>query len=147
MSADWGRLLLALAVSAAAGIVAAWVVRKLLRRRRRRPSAPQLSLSFCPTEQRSSKRRTELEVPVQVSDADGQAPSRQAVMVNCSQGGLRLVGDEAYPVGTVLSIRGMSKKAVWLRVRVRNCLSSGPRWEVGCQFVRRPSRRQLRQLS
>jgi hypothetical protein len=116
----------------------------LRRRRARKPS--ELSVSFCPAEQRRSKRRTSLAVPVEVSDAAAQAPPREAVLTNCSEGGLRLLGGESYPVGTILSVRGTSGKTAWLRVRVRNCLTSGPRWEVGCQFLRRPSRKQLQQF-
>src|SRR5262249_49363426 len=129
MTAEWEQLVVPLLVALIAGGLTSWIVLKMLGRGRRRPKSKELSICLCPAEQRTSPRRTHLEVRVEVSDADALTRPWEAVMMNCSEGGLRLLGDARFAVGTVLSVRGTAKKkSDWMRVQVRNCLSSGPRW-------------------
>jgi hypothetical protein len=86
-------------------------------------------------------------LPVLISDVRGQTEPQTAVLLDRSRGGLRLLGEQVYSMGTVLRIRSAKAEATdWLNIRVTHCLRSGPHWEVGCQFVRPPTAQQLRDL-
>jgi hypothetical protein len=115
-----------------------WLVRHRAEKRR----------SLCPEEMRESPREPGKGVMVLVADGEGAGPREKAQVLDQSRGGLRLLCERVFSVGTVLSVRGpRAGKKAWLRIRVTHCLRSGPRWEVGCQFLQKPSAKQLRHLS
>jgi hypothetical protein len=68
-----------------------------------------------------------------------------------SEGGLSLLSEEAYPIGTLLVVR-LEKpgEASWgnqtMQVRVVHCRKSSAGWIVGCKFVDSPSASQMKQL-
>ena len=81
-------------------------------------------------------------------DAEAKGRSHKAELLDRSQGGLRMLGERVQSVGTVLSVRGpKAGKKGWLQVRVTHCLRAGARWEIGCQFVEKPTAKQLKSLA
>lgn len=104
--------------------------------------------SLCPEEQRREPREEGLHIPILVRPADTRIRGREATLMDRSRGGLRFVGEHVYSVGKVLHVKGpRAGKWGWIPVRVTHCLRAGPRWEVGCQFVQKPSAKQLKYLS
>src|SRR5262249_17967969 len=104
--------------------------------------------SLCPEEMRESAREPGQGSTLLLADGEGAGQREQVIVLDRSVGGLRLLSDRVFSVGTVLSVSGpRAGKHAWLRIRVTHCLRSGPGWEVGCQFLEKPSAKQLRHLS
>jgi hypothetical protein len=97
-------------------------------------------------ERRTSTRVDGPLLPVIVGSA-GNEPAHGLVL-DRSAGGVRLRVGQFFTVGSVLRVCGIlaGDSGPSLQVRVRSCLRSGQSWDVGCQFVRRPSLSQLRLL-
>jgi hypothetical protein len=93
------------------------------------------------TERRESLRRKGSRVKTQVTDVDTGADLGAAWVIDRSLGGLCLVMEKPLRVAAVVNLQTIHAPSgsPWVAVEVKSCRQRDGEWEVGCQFVRRPS--------
>jgi len=93
------------------------------------------------TERRDSFRRKGAYVKVDLADAAGKEVLGAAWVLNRSAGGLRLQVEQAFEAGSIISVRPVhaTNGMPWVQAEVKCCKRQGDEWEIGCQFLRRPS--------
>jgi hypothetical protein len=108
----------------------------------RRPAVPRGPLTYgAASERRVGFRRRGGRVKVQLADADGKTELGNGWVIDRSTGGLGLTVDHPLEAGELLSVRPAHApgRTPWVQVEVKSCRQRSGVWEVGCQFVRRPS--------
>ncbi len=92
-------------------------------------------------ERRSSVRRPGKQIKVYLADPESQIEPFEGWVVDRSMGGLCLSVYQAVAENTILNVRAVDAPDTvpWIQIQVKRCQSEGPRWELGCQFVRSPS--------
>jgi hypothetical protein len=98
-------------------------------------------------EKRRSVRRKGLVVPVVLCRTDG-GPRLEAMVVDRSLQGLRILCGVAMPRGTRLKVRprDVHDEAHSVEVEVRNCIQKGHQFHLGCEFSRTPNANLLLQF-
>lgn len=92
-------------------------------------------------DRRTSPRRKGNPVPILITNASASIDSYQGWVLDRSAGGLRILVDQATPVGTILAVRPAKSHGSfpWIQVRVRNCQPERSSWSLGVQFVHKPA--------
>ena len=90
---------------------------------------------------RRSVRLSGNRIPVLISFDEAKKEPLEGWIVNRSQGGLRLALAQALPIGTVMEVRAVTarEEIPWVQVEIKNCREKDGIWELGCQFVAKPS--------
>jgi hypothetical protein len=90
-------------------------------------------------DRRAAPRRKGNTVEVQLSRDDG--PPIRGIVIDRSQGGLRVLVDEPVTEGGNWKIRPTTTDVTtpWTEVIVRNCRRDGAQFQIGCQFDRMPN--------
>lgn len=100
-------------------------------------------------DRRASPRRKGniVEVEVKVTP-QGDEPLLRGLVIDRSQGGLRLLLDVALDEGFVVKVRptAVGSAAMWAEVTIRSCKREGTQYKMGCQFHQMPSWNQLLQF-
>jgi hypothetical protein len=93
-----------------------------------------------PPEQRRSFRRAGNSIGLYYKLPEQKEPPRQAAIVDRSMGGLCVLMHEAFPVGTILSVRPTTADDIvpWVELEVCMCRKGDDCFEVGCRFVKTP---------
>jgi hypothetical protein len=91
-------------------------------------------------ERRASPRRRGHSVAVWISDARAEARPISGLVSDRSVEGLGLAVNEAFEVGTILSVRPAAAPSTvaWVQVEVMNCRRKDAGWELGCRYVHTP---------
>jgi hypothetical protein len=114
------------------------------RARELRDRRSQKSLSYFPQElsqlkdgRRAWARREGNPTPVLVADRDHREWQAGAVVVNRSEGGLRLTFSHPYETGRLLRVlsRYAPNDVLWAEVEVRHCRQGTDGYELGCRFA------------
>jgi len=92
------------------------------------------------TEQRSAFRRGGNPTEVLIDNAQQKGKILHGWVADRSMGGLCLTVDEAFPEGTLLTVRAANAPPAtpWVEIRVQSCRQKQGDWELGCQFVKTP---------
>jgi len=131
------------------GAVSLLAVRGVVRRRRAAPPAPAAKASLpaadpfvhgSATEQRRSLRRSGNPVPVFLKSPTDKDPSWRGWVFDRSMGGIGLVVDSEFPIGTLLRVLPVHapESTPWVEIEVRSCRQSPDGYELGCAFVKTP---------
>lgn len=95
-----------------------------------------------PAERRTYPRRR-IAVPVMLSHASvaGEAfPDIEALAIDASGGGMKLLADDCLGRGTILRLRsGKAHPSAAVKVRVKSCSPQETKWFIGVQFLQPPS--------
>ena len=88
-------------------------------------------------ERRESPRRLGNIVPALIADFSTPDRTEAVLIVERSDGGMRIVVDGPRELGDILTIRATSAPAEtpWTKIAVRNRNQASDRWEMGCQFL------------
>jgi hypothetical protein len=72
--------------------------------------------------------------------ASEEGPRVRGQVLDRSQGGLRILIDEAVDEGTELKVRATTAPATspWIDITVPTCRRDGVQYEIGCQFRQTP---------
>lgn len=98
--------------------------------------APDPFIHGSASERRRAPRRPGQAVAVLVTDDEGEGEPMQGMVLDRSQGGLRLLLSQPVPRGQILRVRAAAvSPPFWVRVLVRHCRETDTGWEVGCRFV------------
>jgi len=65
----------------------------------------------------------------------------QGWVVDRSSGGVRILTDQSYALGSMLSVRPTKAPGTfpWIKIKVKSCRPERSSWSLGCQFVVKPS--------
>jgi hypothetical protein len=98
-------------------------------------------------DRRAVPRRKGNTVDVQLSDGS-ERPPINGVVIDRSQGGIRVMVDEPIAEGTVMKIRPTTGGVTtpWTDVTIRSCRRDGIQYELGCRFDQQPNWNQLLQF-
>jgi len=104
------------------------------------PPAPPAA-SDKPEDLRAAPRRKGNPVPVLLSNSNGTSEPLQGWVLDRSTGGLRILVDQAIPAGSRLSVRPAKAHGSfpWIQIEVRSCQPERSSWNLGVQFVEKPS--------
>jgi hypothetical protein len=97
-------------------------------------------------ERRASLRRKGNPVSVQVSDVEAMAEPFSGWIVDRSLGGVCVLTDFEFPVGTRLTVRPASAPETfpWIHTAVRSCRQERSSWKLGLQFAQPVTWEELR---
>ncbi len=137
-------------IAVAAGLVVAYIVYRTMGGGRRRLVPPLTLETAAPVrlspstelrrkiERRRFPRRSGNHVAVLLSDDAKRQHSQKGVVLDRSQGGLRLLVDRELEVGTKIDViaHAAAPLTPWTPIEVLRCQLTAGRWECGCQFVR-----------
>jgi hypothetical protein len=92
------------------------------------------------SERRKSIRKWGNPVEVQLRPPNSVIPLR-GVVINRSTGGLAILVDDAYAMGTQLTVRAVHAPAGvdWIAIEVKNCRAAGKNHVIGCSYPESPS--------
>lgn len=93
--------------------------------------------------------RQRISIPVTLAYGSDQEITQEAVAIDASRGGLRLLTAYSFGRGTLLRVRSSKapRGAPFVPVRVRSCTSQQMKWVTGVQFLEPPSPEVLRYFS
>ena len=130
---------------AIAGLSAAGGAVFALRRRFRRAGAKRLpvaaAVGFPPEhERRRSPRRAGVALPALLTESNRPESEQPVLIIERSDGGLRLATEWEKQPNTILRIRAGTAppETPWVAIMVRHCRQANGRWEIGCQFLEPP---------
>jgi len=91
-------------------------------------------------DKRQALRRRGRPVDVLVKDPELEQPPVRATVLDRSVGGLRILAEQPFEVGTRLNLRVAHAPEMipWVRIEVKNRLDVSHGCELGCKFVQTP---------
>jgi hypothetical protein len=114
---------------------------------RSQPKSPGRSAAHDPfshgsTDERRTHPRRRIAVPVILSSipAFGESPVvKEALAIDASGGGIKLLGRDCLGRGTILRLRGAkAPPSTSVEVRVKSCCPQQTKWLIGVQFLQPP---------